>query len=75
MIKDKIIDIYAEMNLEDKAFMIELLRKDITVFVEVDPMDGKKTMGYGMDLCSEIPVNINGISLQLNLDGTCKLWK
>ena len=75
MIKDKLIDVYAKMDLEDKEFMIGLLRKDINVFVEVDPMDGDSTRGFCMDLDPEVPVHINGISLQLNLDNTCKLWK
>lgn len=75
MIKDKLIEVYAKMDLEDKEFMISLLAKDISVFVEVDPMDGDSTLGFCMDLDPELPAFINGAGLTINLDNTCKLWK
>lgn len=75
MIKDRLIDVYQKMDLEDKQFMIQLLKKDIEVFVEVDPMDGKKPLGYCIELDPEVPVHINGTTLVLNLETSCKLWK
>lgn len=68
MIKDKLIDVYAEMDLEDKEFMIRLLAKDMFVPVEVDYKDGGKTIAYCMELDKENPVCFNGAMLQINLE-------
>ena len=73
MIKDKIIDLYTEMDMHDKEFMIGLLAKDIFVPVEIDYQDGGKTVAHCMDLDREMPVCFNGASLQLNLEDTIKV--
>ena len=73
MIKDKIIDLYTEMDMHDKEFMIGLLAKDIFVPVEIDYQDGGKTVAHCMDLDREMPVCFNGASLQLNLEDTIKI--
>lgn len=65
-IKDEMIDLYNKMSNDDKVFMIQLMRRDITVFVDIENQG--KQMGYFMDLCSESPSWINGISVQLNLE-------
>ena len=65
-IKDDMIQLYNKMSNEDKAFMIQLMQKDITVFVDIEN-EGKE-MGYYMELCSEYLTQINGISIQLNLE-------
>jgi hypothetical protein len=70
-IKNDLIDIYNKMSNEDKVFMIELMRKDISVFVDVKV--NQKRMGYHMDLDSEIPVSLNGISVELNLESKIKI--
>ena len=70
-IKNDLIDLYNKMSNEDKVFMIELMRKDISVFVDVKV--GKKRMGYHMDLDSEIPVILNGISVELNLESKIRI--
>lgn len=70
-IKNDLIDIYNKMSNEDKVFMIELMRKDISVFVDVKV--NQKRMGYHMDLDSEIPVSINGISVELNLESKIRI--
>lgn len=73
MIKDKLIDVYAKMDLEDKEFMINLLAKDMFVPVEIDYMDGGKTVAHCMELDSEMPVCFNGAMLQLNLQDPIKI--
>ena len=73
MIKDKIIDLYTEMDMHDKEFMIGLLAKDIFVPVEIDYQDGGKTVAHCMDLDRDMPVCFNGASLQLNLEDTIKI--
>ena len=73
MIKDKIIDLYTEMDMHDKEFMIGLLAKDIFVPVEIDYQDGGKTVAHCMDLDREMPVCFNGASLRLNLEDTIKV--
>ena len=73
MIKDKIIDLYTEMDMHDKEFMIGLLAKDIFVPVEIDYQDGGKTVAHCMELDREKPVCFNGASLQLNLEDTIKV--
>ena len=73
MIKDKIIDLYTEMDMHDKEFMIGLLAKDIFVPVEIDYQDGGKTVAHCMDLDREMPVCFNGASLKLNLEDTIKV--
>ena len=70
-IKNDLIDLYNKMSNEDKVFMIELMRKDISVFVDVKV--NQKRMGYHMDLDSEIPVSLNGISVELNLESKIKI--
>ena len=70
-IKNNLIDLYNKMSNEDKVFMIELMRKDISVFVDVKV--NQKRMGYHMDLDSEIPVSLNGISVELNLESKIKI--
>jgi hypothetical protein len=70
-IKNDLIDIYNKMSNEDKVFMIELMRKDISVFVDVKV--NQKRMGYHMDLDSEIPVSLNGISVELNLESKIRI--
>ena len=73
MIKDKIIDLYTEMDMHDKEFMIGLLAKDIFVPVEIDYQDGGKTVAHCMELDQEMPVCFNGASLQLNLEDSIKV--
>ena len=73
MIKDKIIDLYTEMDMHGKEFMIGLLAKDIFVPVEIDYQDGGKTVSHCMDLDRDMPVCFNGASLQLNLEDTIKV--
>jgi len=73
MIKDKLIDVYAKMDLEDKEFMINLLAKDMFVPVEIDYMDGGKTVAHCMELDPEMPVCFNGAMLQLNLQDSIKI--
>ena len=70
-IKNDLINIYNKMSNEDKVFMIELMRKDISVFVDVKV--NQKRMGYHMNLDSEIPVSLNGISVELNLESKIKI--
>ena len=73
MIKDKIIDLYTEMDMHDKEFIIGLLAKDIFVPVEIDYQDGGKTVSHCMELDREMPVCFNGASLRLNLEDTIKI--
>ena len=73
MIKDKIINLYTEMDMHDKEFMIGLLAKDIFVPVEIDYQDGGKTVSHCMELDRDMPVCFNGASLQLNLEDTIKV--
>jgi hypothetical protein len=70
-IKDEMIDLYNKMSNDDKVFMLELMRKDIFVSVEVH-YKGKK-MGYSMEVNSEYPAWINGIDVQLNLEEPIKI--
>ncbi len=73
MIKDKIIDLYTEMDMHDKEFMIGLLAKDIFVPVEIDYQDGGKTVAHCMELDRDMPVCFNGASLQINLEDSVKV--
>ena len=70
-IKEEMIDLYNKMSNDDKVFMIELMRKDIFVFVDIE--NNGKHIGYSMELCSESPAWINGISVQLNLEHQIKI--
>ena len=45
LIKDKLVRMYAQMDLEDKQFLIELLNRDILVFLKVNDINGN-SRGY-----------------------------
>tara|TARA_Y100000401_G_scaffold105515_1_gene98221 strand:+ start:279 stop:506 length:228 start_codon:yes stop_codon:yes gene_type:complete len=64
-IKDKLVRMYAQMNLEDKQFLIELLNRDILVFLKVNDINGN-SRGYFQSLDNDNPTRIAGTSLQLN---------
>lgn len=73
LINDKMLDLYADMSLKDKEFMLNLMRNDIFVPVEIDYMDGGKTVCHFMDLDPEMPFCFNGAAIQINLDGAVKI--
>jgi len=73
LINDRILDLYADMSLKDKEFMLHLMRNDIFVPVEIDYMDGGKTVYHFMNLDREMPFTFNGASIQINLDGAVKI--
>ena len=64
-IKDEMIVLYNKMSNEDKLFMIELMAKDISVPVFVQHERGEYC--YVESLDEEVPVYLNGVSLQLKL--------
>jgi len=74
-IKDEMIDLYNKMSNEDKMFMIELMAKDISVPVYVEHERGEYC--YVNSLDEQVPVYLNGTSLQLKLDESIKIdkWK
>jgi hypothetical protein len=71
-IKNDLIDIYNKMSNEDKVFMIELMRKDIVVPVMVTIDETKKRCVH-MHLCEEVPVFLNGVYIDINLEDTIKI--
>ncbi len=73
MTKDKMINMYHKMDMYDKEFMIGLLAKDMFVPVEIDYLDGGKTVSHCMDISAENPVCFNGAHLQLNLEDSIKV--
>ena len=73
LINDRMLDLYANMSLKDKEFMLHLMRNDIFVPVEIDYMDGGKTVCHFMDLDPEMPFAFNGAAIQINLDGAVKI--